>query len=203
MSSAEPPTPAAPNSKPSEALLAEQRAAQSSNASKTAANALFAARDYDEAITTYQRALDDLGLTRLHYEVGVLKSNIAACYTKLEEWEKAVSAATDALEALAKALPEPGSTPEEGGGDAQGESHSKGDAEGDDEDRDGEGDAVELEVESVPPEHVLEMYGHAPRDVARMRGKSLLRRAMARSRLGGWAALQGADEGMAAVIAGS
>lgn len=41
---------------------------------------------------------------------------------------------------------------------------------------------------------ILTYHGHNEEDIERMRVKVLLRRATARSRLGGWAALQGADE---------
>jgi len=180
---------------------AERTALSTSTATKRAANALFAAADYDAALAAYARALDELGPERLHFDAAVLHANVAACHLKLAAWEAAVAAATEALGALARALPRAAAE----GGDDVGErvKEEKEESAKEEETEEGEDNEVELEEESVPPEKVLEMYGHTPQDVERMRAKSLLRRATARSRLGGWAALQGAEEGMIVLAAES
>lgn len=53
----------------------------------------------------------------------------------------------------------------------------------------GEGDAAERELDR------LRMDDKRKEDVQRIRAKALMRRAKARSELGGWGNLQGAEEG--------
>ncbi|CRK18574.1 hypothetical protein BN1708_012392 [Verticillium longisporum] len=75
------------------ALLAE------SNTSKTEANSLFASSKYEAAITKYDEAVATCP-NYLDYELAVLRSNIAACHLKLEQWKETVSTATAALDGL-------------------------------------------------------------------------------------------------------
>jgi len=82
------------------ALLSE------SNDLKTTANAQFARADYSQAISTYDRALSSCP-NYLDFEIAVLQSNIAACHLKLEEWREAIESADRALEHLDRENPPP------------------------------------------------------------------------------------------------
>lgn len=197
----------------------------SSNAKKGNGNAEFGAGQYADAIQSYEDALSDLTETKAEFEKGVLKANIAAGWLKLEEWEKAIGAAGEALEALERADPrcvgvgrdgeegrkrkrgEEGradaSEADEGGHD--GETKDGGHIKVDEEQREGnetneenEGDQEVWRLSSEDEVRVrksaLLFLDHNDEDIERMRGKVLLRRATARLKLGGWAALQGADE---------
>jgi tetratricopeptide (TPR) repeat protein len=77
-----------------------------SHALKSTANAQFAAQDYSQAISTYDRALASCP-NYLDFEIGVLQSNIAACHLKLEQWREAIQSADRALEALDREDPPP------------------------------------------------------------------------------------------------
>lgn len=106
----------------------------------------------------------------------MLKSNIAACHLKLEDWKEAIKAATAALDNLDKL--QGMSVVEKKGG------------EGDEE--------VEEEIISQGAEKAEDTSSQGQReaDIERIRTKALLRRARARSETGGWSSLQGAEEGM-------
>ena len=117
----------------------------------------------------------------LDYEIAVLKSNIAACHLKLEDWKGAVKAATAALDGLDR---------------LQGK-HSDG-REGAKEDFDGEREEADEEIisEGATKAEDVSNKGQREADVERIRAKALMRRARARSEQGGWATLQGAEEGI-------
>ncbi|KAH0551678.1 hypothetical protein GP486_007102 [Trichoglossum hirsutum] len=137
------------------ALLAE------SNEQKLLANTLFGSTRYSEAIQEYDKALQSCP-NYLDYEVAVLRSNIAACHLKLEDWKAAVTAATASIESLDRLDPP----------------------------KDAKEDAKEADGADVTRKSAVSATA-----VQRIKAKSLLRRAKARCELGGWAALQGAEEG--------
>lgn len=169
-----------------------------SNVHKSEANQLFSSGKYQSAITRYDEALS-ICPNYLDFELAVLKSNVAACYLKLEEWKDAIQSATDALSSLDKldgvpkdekdTTPKPGATEPgkpPGGG-----------AEGDDE--------VEEEIVSIgaskaapapPMPETVEQIAQRKRaeDILRIRAKALMRRARARSEAGGWSNLAGAED---------
>jgi tetratricopeptide (TPR) repeat protein len=155
---------------------------EESNAQKATANELFAKASFQDAIETYDRALSTCP-NYLDYEIAVLKSNIAACQLKLEDWKEAVKAATAALDGLDK---------------LQGRAPKV---------KEGSEESVEDEEEMADEEIVSEGAANAEdtsdkgkreADIERIRCKALMRRARARSELGGWSNLQAAEEGNAA-----
>lgn len=150
-----------------------------SNAQKSQANQLFSTSQYSQAIGEYDKALSSCP-NYLDYEIAVLKSNIAACHLKLEDWKSAVDSATAAIESLERLSPER-------------KAEKKGDAEGnggDDEVVELEGDGEEAEKELAS----LRLSDQRKDDILRIRAKALMRRAKAKSELGGWGNLQGAEE---------
>ncbi|MCJ1265100.1 hypothetical protein MMC22_004975 [Lobaria immixta] len=150
-----------------------------SNAQKSQANQLFSTSQYSQAIGEYDKALSSCP-NYLDYEIAVLKSNIAACHLKLEDWKSAVDSATAAIESLERLSPEK-------------KAEKKGDAErngGDDEVVEIEGDGEEAEKELAS----LRLSDQRKDDILRIRAKALMRRAKAKSELGGWGNLQGAEE---------
>ncbi|TKA80933.1 hypothetical protein B0A49_00946 [Cryomyces minteri] len=146
-------------------LLAE------SNTQKSSANTLFSRAAYSEAIQSYDKALSTCP-NHLDYEIAVLRSNIAACHLKLQDWKAAIDAATASLECLDRV--DPPST-QRGG-------------------QDGAGAVEEVDDETEARIEALRKSGRSSDDVQKLRTKALLRRAKARLETGGWAALQGADE---------
>jgi hypothetical protein len=112
----------------------------------------------------------------------VLKSNIAACHLKLEDWKEAVKAATAALDGLDRLQGENGDKKEEEKSDG-----------GEEEEAD-----EEIVSEGATKAEDLSRKAQREADIERIRAKALMRRARARSEQGGWATLQGAEEGMGA-----
>ncbi len=182
-----------------------------SNLHKTDANALFTSGQYDAAINKYDEAVAVLP-AYLDYELAVLKSNISACYLKLEEWKEAVSSATAALEGLDRLdgragedkvkEDEEGATgkPEEAE-DAQAAGAKAEDGEDDVEEEIISAGASKAAVAPAaaaappPPESDAEKaQKKRDEDIARIRAKALMRRGRARSELGGWSNLEGAVE---------
>lgn len=143
-----------------------------STTEKSHANKAFTSGNYSSAIQGYEKALASCP-TYLEYDVAVLRSNIAACHLKLEEWRDAIKSATDALEALDRVDPPTMSA----------RSHE------------GTGDAVE-EVDDATEVRMaaLTRSGKTVNDVHRLRTKALLRRAKARREVGDWSSLQGSLE---------
>jgi len=142
---------------------------EESNTQKASANELFAKSSFNDAIETYGKALSTCP-NYLDYEIAVLKSNVAACYLKLEDWKEAVKAATAALDGLDKLE----GKKDRGNGDAKG------------------GGVEEEADEEIISEDAAKAGKKA--DVERIRTKVLMRRARARSEQGGWSSLQGAEE---------
>lgn len=134
----------------------------------------------------------------MDYEIAILKSNIAACFIKLEDWKAAVDSATEALDRLEQTHLLPPSA-------SSSSSSSKGKAkEEKGKDRnDDDGKIVELTAEGGgggkrEEEEALEALrkkDEKKANVQRIHAKALLRRARAKSELGGWANLQAAHEG--------
>ncbi|OGE55405.1 hypothetical protein PENARI_c004G01668 [Penicillium arizonense] len=153
---------------------------------KTEANQLFLAKSYDQAISCYDRALASCP-SYLDYDVAVLHSNIAACYLKLEEWKAAVDSATVSIERLDKVIPPTSQVKDD---DSKGKTASDSDK-----DTDGvveiSGDDEEAEEKELQR---LKDQDEQRSNVMRIRAKSLMRRAKAKSQIGGWGSLQGAAE---------
>jgi tetratricopeptide (TPR) repeat protein len=148
----------------------EARLLSSSNTEKASANAAFTTGEYTGAIQSYEKALATCP-NYLEYDIAVLRSNIAACHLKLEEWKQAVESATKAIEALDRLDPPRGK-----------------------EDDAGAGSVVEIDDSTELLLSALTRTNHTLNDVHKLRTKALLRRSKARHSLGGWASLQGALE---------
>ncbi|KAG7133547.1 Tetratricopeptide repeat protein 1 like [Verticillium longisporum] len=161
------------------ALLAE------SNTSKTEANSLFASSKYEAAITKYDEAVATCP-NYLDYELAVLRSNIAACHLKLEQWKEAVSTATAALDGLDRIDKEEALRVDEA---------AKAKAAEDDVEEEivssGAGSAATAPIEEDEEDAKRRKRKE---DVLRIRAKALMRRARARSEKGGWSDLSGAEE---------
>lgn len=115
----------------------------------------------------------------------MLKSNVAACHLKLEDWKEAVNAATAALDKLDKLQGKV-----DGGQKQEGEAEN---AKPKEEEAD-----EEIVSEGATNSEDTSDKGKREADIERIRAKSLMRRARGRSELGGWASLQGAEEGIVA-----
>jgi hypothetical protein len=125
----------------------------------------------------------------LDYEIAVLRSNIAACHLKLEDWKKAVKAATAALDGLDKLQGKTGDE-KDGAGGKEMESVKVAEEEADEE-------IISEGAERAEKVVVKDEYKEKREaDIERIRAKALMRRARARSEQGGWSSLQGAEEGM-------
>ncbi|CAK7266234.1 hypothetical protein SEPCBS57363_001992 [Sporothrix epigloea] len=176
-------------------LLAE------ASAHKAEANELFKRNQIEGALAAYETAMTVLP-NYLYYDLATLRSNMAACHIKLGSWKEAIRSATDAIEALDKETKriekKRANPPVE---------EPKGLQETDD--QDDEDDEVEEEIISEgaaraarpppPPPKEKTASPTAPADpsdadILRLRSKALLRRGRARSELGGWANLSGAEE---------
>ncbi|KAL4920065.1 hypothetical protein BDW62DRAFT_199155 [Aspergillus aurantiobrunneus] len=159
----------------------ETRLLQESQTIKAEANKLYSVASYDQAISAYDRALASCP-SYLDYEVAVVRSNMAACYLKLEDWKAAVDSATSCIEGLERVVPP--STKAEGNPSTQPEGS----------------DAAVVEIsgeDEVAEQEQLRRIQESDerkRDVMRIRAKALMRRARAKAELGGWGNLQGAEE---------
>ncbi|KAI1426651.1 hypothetical protein F5Y12DRAFT_794160 [Xylaria sp. FL1777] len=166
----------------------EEEAAYESNEKKSEANALFSSAKYENAINKYEEATA-ICPHYLDYELAVLKSNIAACHLKLEQYKEAIQSATESLESLSRSEKAVLESTEKLGGDAE---------------KDTEEDEPEEEIVSAGAQKSAPAIGgetdaqQAARkrqdDILRIRAKALMRRARARSELGGWSNLSGAEE---------
>ncbi|KAK7541383.1 hypothetical protein IWX49DRAFT_321886 [Phyllosticta citricarpa] len=172
-----------------EAALLSESAAQ-----KTQGNTFFTSAAYSDAISAYSRALAKCP-NYLDYDVAVLRANISACHLKLSEWKEAVDAATGALECLDRVDPPVGAKKEKEGEDKR-DQKNKGDREG----ADADAKVEEVDDDTADRIEALQRSGRSRDDVQKLRIKALLRRAKARSEVGGWASLQGADEDYRALV---
>lgn len=157
-------------------LLAE------SNSLKGSGNQLFGKGSFENAIQTYDRALASCP-NYLDYEIAVLRSNIAACHLKLEEWKEAVESAEKGLDCLERLEPLP-----------KVERKAPKPGESGEEEQKGEGTVVEVDNEVADRIENLRLLGRTLDDVRKLQVKLLMRRAKSKTELGGWASLQGADE---------
>ncbi|KAI1775757.1 hypothetical protein F4818DRAFT_414855 [Hypoxylon cercidicola] len=161
---------------------------EESNDKKSEANALFSSAKYENAITKYEEAAS-VCPHYLDYELAVLKSNIAACHLKLEQWKEAVKAATDSIDGLdrlekSEASREPNE--EEG---------KKKDTEEDDAEEEIVSSGAQKSAPAPKQESVSDIIRRKRQeDIRRIRAKALMRRARARSELGGWSNLSSAEE---------
>ncbi|KAL4785445.1 hypothetical protein BJX76DRAFT_182428 [Aspergillus varians] len=159
----------------------EARLLQESQSIKAEANKLYSVASYDQAISTYDRALASCP-NYLDYEVAVVRSNMAACYLKLEDWKAAVDSASACIEGLDRVIPP--TTKAEENSDAP----------------PAESDAAVVEIsaaDEIAEQEQLQKIkenDQRKRDVMRIRAKALMRRARAKTELGGWGNLQGAEE---------
>ena len=164
------------NALPLQSLLA------ASHTQKSTANALFSQSSYSQAISSYDAALASCP-SYLDYEIAVLKSNISACHLKLSEWKEAIDSATAALDALQRLETE-----------EKTEKEKEGNA--DDAVIEIDADSEEAEKEAIKQ---LETSDKRRENIQRIRTKTLMRRAQARSSLSTWANLQSAEEDYKAV----
>lgn len=153
-------------------LLAE------SNSIKGQGNQLFGKGSFDSAIQTYDRALASCP-NYLDYELAVLRSNIAACHIKLQEWKEAVDSAEKGVDCLERLEPLP---------DVRNKKDEAKDG------KDGADGIEEVDEEVEERMKNLQMSGHSLAEIRNLQVKLLMRRAKAKSSLGGWSSLQGADE---------
>ncbi|KAI5363330.1 putative tetratricopeptide-like helical domain superfamily [Septoria linicola] len=158
-------------------LLAE------SNSLKASANQLFGTGSFENATQTYDRALASCP-NYLDYELAVLRSNVAACHLKLEEWKEAVESAEKGINNLENLEPLP-SLPKPKDPRKEGEKEVE----------EAENDGVE-EVSDAVAERIenLQKSGRTLDQVRKLQVKLLMRRAKAKTELGSWANLQAADE---------
>ncbi len=113
----------------------------------------------------------------------MLRSNIAACHLKLQDWKSAVAAADASLQALDRVLAQADAS--EGKNDAV----EQADADEEEEEDIISPGAMKLgQVAATAPARTHE-------EITRMRAKSLMRRARARSEISSWSTLTGAEEG--------
>ncbi|KAJ5366244.1 hypothetical protein N7541_000185 [Penicillium brevicompactum] len=161
---------------------------------KAEANQLFLVASYDQAISCYDRALASCP-NYLDYDVAVLHSNVAACHLKLEAWKSAVDSATVSIDRLEKIIP---STPVEKGDSAKGKETTNSDAKDTDDVVEISGDDEDAESKELQR---LKEQDEIRGKVLRLRAKILMRRAKAKSHIGGWGNLQGASEDYQALVA--
>ncbi|KAL4878007.1 putative tetratricopeptide repeat protein 1 [Aspergillus karnatakaensis] len=160
----------------------EVRLLQESQSIKAEANKLYSVASYDQAISAYDRALASCP-SYLDYDAAVIRSNMAACYLKLEDWKAAVDSATACIEGLDRVIP-PLTKEGEKSSDAEPASSDEAVVEISGEDEEAEQEQLQKIKESDTRKH----------DVLRIRAKALMRRAKAKTELGGWGNLQGAEE---------
>ncbi|KAK3651543.1 hypothetical protein LTR56_005685 [Elasticomyces elasticus] len=170
-------------------LLAE------SNSLKGSANTLFGTGSFQNAIQTYDKALASCP-NYLDFELSVLRSNIAACYLKLEEWKDAVESATKGVECLERLEPLPKVAKK-----PKAKASATNEQPVIEEPTPDEVDQVE-EVDDDLEARIaaLQASGHTLDEVRKLQVKLLTRRAKANTTLGTWAALQAADEDYATLL---
>lgn len=157
-----------------------------SKAHKAAGNDLYLAKKYNAAINKYEEAAAVLP-PYLEYELAVLRSNMATCHLNLQEWAEAIKQATAAIDGLAYL--------EQVEKEADEARQAAKDKEEDVEDVIVSAGASKAGPALQPEEDTAEAARRKRRgDIAKIRVKSLLRRARARRELGGWSNLEGAME---------
>lgn len=111
----------------------------------------------------------------------MLRSNISACYLKLQDWKTAVDSASACIDCLDRVIP-PSSQGDEKGKAEEPKDDAVIELSGDDD----EAEQAELDR--------LQKVDERKRDVLRIRAKAFMRRARAKTELGGWGNLQSAEE---------
>ncbi|KAI7081675.1 hypothetical protein KC356_g8971 [Hortaea werneckii] len=161
-------------------LLAE------SNSLKGSGNQQFGHGNFSEAISTYDRALASLP-NYLDYEIAVLRSNIAACHLKLEEWKEGVESCEKGIESLERLekLPSVGKKGKREEGEEEGGEEGAGEE---------AGQVEEVDEDLSARIEKLRLSGQTLDSIRKLQIKLLTRRARARTSLGGWSSLQGAEE---------
>ncbi|RCI09023.1 hypothetical protein L249_4977 [Ophiocordyceps polyrhachis-furcata BCC 54312] len=195
--------------------------ARECHAIKAEANALFAARDFHNALARYDDALESCPRHRA-FDRAVLLSNVAAAHLQLEQWTDAIKSASDAIRALDGEDMPPSD-------DASSEKKSADDmAPREEPDHHEKPTEAPTDNDSIPkklptptteaPDNTAvgeEIISSGPQssstpapaaspreaDIARIRIKALLRRARARSQAGGWQNLSAAEEDYRALAA--
>ncbi|KAI1818397.1 hypothetical protein GGS20DRAFT_287193 [Poronia punctata] len=160
-----------------------------SNEKKSEANELFSSSKHESAIEKYEEAAH-ICPHYLDYELAVIRSNIAACHLKLEQYAEAIKSATESLEGLSRC------EKTEGGINTKTETEKASEPAPGDEDEAEEEIVSEGAQKSAPA--IVDSRATAAQkrrdDIMRIRAKALMRRARARSELGGWSNLSGAEE---------
>ena len=156
-------------------LLAE------SNSLKGSANQLFGKGSFENAIQTYDRALASCP-NYLDYEIAVLRSNVAACHLKLQEWKEAVESAGKGIECLERLEPLPSPRKPQAQRSNEAEENNANDI------------VQEIDEDMASRIENLSQSGHTIDEVRKLQIKLLMRRARARTEQSGWSNLQGADE---------
>lgn len=163
-----------------------------SNDHKAAANALFSSAKYENAINKYEEAAS-ICPHYLDYELAVLKSNIAACHLKLEQWKEAIKSATDSLDGLSRI--EKREAAEKEAEEEKGKEKAREREENEEVEEEIVSSGAQKSAPAAKEESTAEEERRKRReDVQRIRAKALMRRARARSELGGWSNLSGAEE---------
>jgi tetratricopeptide (TPR) repeat protein len=165
-----------------------------STASKEEANALFAAKEYQNAIDKYDEAISSCP-KYLHYPRAVIFSNIAACHIQLQDWKEAAKAASDSIKALETLEQnDPRLNPD-------GKKGNEEQAKKEDEDVEEEIISNGATRAAPAPAKVDEEVETLKANIQRIRCKALMRRARGRSEAGGWHNLAGAEEDCKALAA--
>lgn len=172
------------NSSLSQSLLNE------SNDKKSEANSLFSSAKYDYAINKYEEATA-ICPHYLDYELAVLKSNIAACHLKLQQYKEAVQTATESLEGLSRSEKALLESATKTGRDPEIEK----DPQEDEPEEEIVSAGAQKSAPAIADETAAQQAARRRQDdILRIRAKALMRRARARSELGGWSNLTGAEE---------
>ncbi|KAK3306476.1 uncharacterized protein B0T15DRAFT_527309 [Chaetomium strumarium] len=161
-----------------------------SNSHKVQANSLFSSGKYDVALTKYDEAVA-VCPNYLDFELAVLRSNIAACHLKLEEWKEAVSSATSALDGLDRLERQ---EKEQAAAKAEEARVAEAEIEGEIVSAGAANAGPALSTDPDDDDAIESSRRKRQEDIARIRAKALMRRARARSELGGWSNLEGAIE---------
>ncbi|KAI3320151.1 hypothetical protein HD806DRAFT_507859 [Xylariaceae sp. AK1471] len=159
-----------------------------SNEKKSEANALFSSAKYENAINKYEEATA-ICPHYLDYELAVLQSNIAACHLKLEQYKEAIKSATESLDSLSRVEKSVTESAEKFTED------TKKDAQEDEPEEEIVSAGAQKSAPAIVQETEAQQAARKRRDdMLRIRAKALMRRARARSELGGWSNLSGAEE---------
>ncbi|KAJ5256852.1 hypothetical protein N7478_012956 [Penicillium angulare] len=156
---------------------------------KKEANQLFSSGCYDQAISSYDRALASCP-NYLDYDVAVLRCNISACYLKLADWKAAIDSATMSIDRLEKVIPSELSQDTQRG-ETNASKQTNNTAQDSDAVVEISGDDADVEEKELQR---LKELDETRSNVLRIQAKALMRRAKAKSQMGGWANLQGAME---------